>query len=713
MITFKKIINAIQKWFWDVLGARQCLRYFEKEDRFRRLAGQFLTLITIILGIVYLIWHWRHINWDACYYSFTFFIAESVGLILFMFFAFNAWFLRYHAPEGVSGGKFFSVDVFIPVAGESVDLLRKTIEAAVNIDFKDKKVYVLDDKGDEEYKKIAEVYKCGYFARDDRRDAKAGNLNYAFQRTEGDLILVLDADQIPQPQIIKVLIGYFKIPKIAFVQTKQNFHVPIGDPFGNSDRIFYNVMQSGKDNDNSAFSCGSGVIYRREALQSIGGFSTWNLVEDVHTSMLLHERGWRSIYYNHALTIGTAPADIYGVYRQRRQWAADSLRILFWDNPFFHKNLTLKQKFQYFHLGFVYLVAAFIMPFFFITPILALLTQKFVLTATVPVYAIHRFPYFVAMSLAYGILNYPTLYMRAFQMWTGLFPVFIQATWIALCSRKKKPSYRVNIKPSGNVRVKKPWLAVFPQLGIIILSFFTMIYAFINGCASWDFYLLNVVWICWASWTMSGICFAAMKKYKWPKEEPFQQEKSPSFFSRTKELIATVFITVCLTLFFTTVDSERINQYMNHLRRGILAAINLDKPLTQIEKTLPKKEEPRKSDMKTKIDYPTESATVLPIMEAKKGCAGEQCWVIHVFSVRDQKDADVLKAQLTTAGYPTYTIPAKVRSESWIRVRIGIFNSKDEAKKVGDKMQKTGVIPDKPCWITKISSKEKEAIFGN
>jgi cellulose synthase (UDP-forming) len=603
----------------------------------------------------------------------------------------------------------FSVDVFIPVAGESIELLRKTVEAATKIDYKDKRIYILDDKGNDDYKKLAETYGCGYFARDDHNDAKAGNLNYAFQRTEGDLILALDADQIPHPQIIQALLGYFKIPKIAFVQTKQNFEVPIGDPFGNSDRIFYNVMQSGKDNDNSAFSCGSGVIYKREALQSIGGFSTWNLVEDVHTSMLLHERGWRSVYYNHPLTRGTAPADIYGVYRQRKQWAADSLRILFWDNPFFHKNLSFKQKLQYFHLGFVYLVAAFIMPFFFITPILALLTQEFVLTAAVPVYVMHRFPYFIAMSLAYGILNYPTPYMRAFQMWTGLFPVFIRATWVALCSRKKKPAYRVNIKPLGEVKVKTSWLAVSPQLGVIVLGIFATIYVFIAGCTSWDFYFLNVVWVCWASWTMSGICLAAMKKHEWPKEEAFQQEKAPSFFSRTKELIMTVALTVCITLFFTTVDSDRMNHYMNSLRHEIL---KIDKPLAQSTNTSSQNATLPEPDPKIKIDYPDKSAAVLQTMEVKVERAESANWVIHAFSVRDQEEAEFLKARLIAAGYPAYTIPAKVHGRAWIRVRVGIFSSTDDAKKVADTIQIKGLMSDGPYWIAKISSKEKESIFG-
>jgi cellulose synthase (UDP-forming) len=384
MVVKGKMLLLLRGWWSDVLGTRQYKRHLEKEDRKRRLAAQFLTLATIVLGLRYLFWHWQHINWGASYYSLTFFFAEVIGLSLFCFFSFNAWSLRYHAAEGVAPGEeTFSVDIFIPVAGEPIELVSKTVEAATQIDFEKKVIYILDDKSDRAYEELALRHGCLYLARTEHNDAKAGNLNYALSRTHGDLMLALDADQVPQPQIIARLIGYFKIPRIAFVQTKQDFKVPLGDPFGNTDRIFYNVMQSGKDGNNSAFSCGSGVMYRRKALEEIGGFSTWNIVEDVHTSLLLHERGWRSVYYNYPLTIGTAPTDIRGVYRQRRQWAADSLRMLFWDNPFLHKGLSIKQKLQYANLGFVYLVSAFVMPFYFITPVIALLSEQFVLTAPV------------------------------------------------------------------------------------------------------------------------------------------------------------------------------------------------------------------------------------------------------------------------------------------------------------------------------------------
>jgi cellulose synthase (UDP-forming) len=701
----KRIFWAINKWWSDVSGSRSYLRYLEKEDRRRRLAGQFSTFLTIPLGFLYLGWHWQHINWDVWYYSFPFFLAEGIGLLLFSFFAFNSWFLRYHAPEGVALEKAFSVDVFIPVAGEPIDLVKETVEAAIRIDFQNKRIYILDDKENEEYKKLAEANGCGYFAREDHSNAKAGNLNYAFQRTNGDLIIALDADQVPHPQIINRLIGYFKFPKVAFVQTKQNFKVPIGDPFGNTDRIFYNVMQSGKDNDNSAFSCGSGVIYRRGALEEIGGFSTWNLVEDVHTSMLLHERGWRSVYYNHPLTRGTAPIDIHGVYRQRRQWAADSLRMLFWDSPFRRSGLTFKQKLQYFNLGFVYLVSAFVMPIFFITPVWALLTENFILTAPVADYVLHRFPYFIAMSVAYGILNYPTPYMKAYQMWTGLFPAFIQATWIALLSRKKKPSYRVNVKPVGQAKVKTPWLAIWPQTGIIALSLFSLVYVFIVGSVAWDFYLLNFVWALWSMWTMSEICLAAIKKHKWPKEDALEEKKPPSFFSKTRELLLTVILSILIVIFFTVVDALKINQFMSRLRLDVLHSLHLEKPVVDIDQEIPKITENSRSVLRKVIEAP-------PVAKQEAVAkAGE--WAVQVISVRTQKRAALHKEQLMAAGFSAYTVPGDVNGQEWIRVRVGFFGSEEEAQEVGRRIQRSTSIADGPYWIMKVPAEEKDRLHGN
>ena len=455
----------MKRFFQDLLNRHPYQRYGEKEDRCRRLVGQLLSIAAVIFGAYYLSWHFRYINWSIWYISVPFFCAEGIGWLLFTSFSFVTWYPRRHLPEGLPIEKTFTVDVFVTTCGEPLNILSRTLMAAVAIDYEPKTLYLLDDKANPEVAALAERFGLKYLARPEHLDAKAGNLNFGLAHSQGELILALDADQVPNRGILQHVLGYFKIPSIAFVQTKQNFLVPKGDPFGNTDKVFYNVMQCGKDGDNAAFSCGSGVVYRRRALEEIGGFSTWNVVEDVHTSMLLHQRGWRSVYYPYPQSIGTSPVDIWGVYRQRGQWALDSLRLFFWDNPFFRRGLTFRQKVQYLNLGFVYLVSAWFMPIFFIVPIMSIFTSQPVMTASVTAYILHRLPYFIIMALAYAVLNYPTPYLYAYQMWTGLFPVFMKATVKALLHRRSKPPYRVTSKKQVAELPRPAVLALLPQSG--------------------------------------------------------------------------------------------------------------------------------------------------------------------------------------------------------------------------------------------------------
>jgi cellulose synthase (UDP-forming) len=510
----------MKRFIRDLLKKNPYQRYLEKEDRGRRLIGQILSMIAVIMGFFYLIWHFRLINWSIAYISLPFFLAESIGWLLFASFAFVAWYPRFHLPEGIPIPRPFTVDIFISTCGEPLDILTQTAAGALAIDYEPKAVYLLDDGANPQVEDLAGKLGINYLARSERRDAKAGNLNYGFAHSQGELILTLDADQVPHPQILRRLVGYFKIPQIAFVQSKQNFIVPLGDPFGNTDKVFYNVMQCGKDCDNAAFSCGSGVVYRRRALEEIGGFSGWNVVEDVHTSMLLHQRGWRSVYYNYPLTVGTAPSDIWGVYRQRGQWALDSLRVFFWDNPFFRRGLSFRQKLQYTNLGFVYLVSAWFMPIFFLVPILSILTHQAVLTASVPSYILHRLPYFIVMAVAYQVLNHPTPYLHAYQMWTGLFPVFMVATVKALFYRRRKPGYQVTSKKQV-LELKRPAvLALLPQLVIMAACLWAIIYGVFFDTGPLDFRMLNCAWATWTIWTLSGICMAALFKVRWKEEAP-------------------------------------------------------------------------------------------------------------------------------------------------------------------------------------------------
>ena len=497
-----------KNWLDDLTGRRTYRRYAEREKRRQRLAGQIFLIAVFIAAMYYLIWCVANAQWQHWYMAIPFLATESVFLILFLLWANVLWNKRFHRPEGPPLEKIdFSVDLFIPVCGEPIEIIEATVGAALAIRYPNKTVYVLDDGDDPEVKTCCDRLGVSYLCRPTHENRKAGNLNFGLAHSKGDLVLTLDADQVPQPDLIDRVIAYFSLPTIGFVQTKQQFILPHGDPWGNADVVFYEVMQAGKDYDNAAISCGSGVMYRRSALSSIGGFSSWNFVEDLHTSFLLHDHGWRSVYHGVSYTTGTAPVEVVDHVKQRWQWAVDSLRIFFWDNPFFKRGLSFYQKIQYFHFGYHYFAFGIFLPIFFILPIWALFTHKFMLQEPFWRYFIARLPYLLLYIVSNKISTDRHHTFKIFQAQAGLFAVYFRATLSALTSRKKLPAYTVTQKvrqPYGiGRRIRKCW----PHLVLTCLSTIAMIYGVLTIKNDFWFLAVNLFWASWTICVLSRFIF--------------------------------------------------------------------------------------------------------------------------------------------------------------------------------------------------------------
>ncbi len=242
-------------------------------DPFHRLA-----IVTISANTLYIVWlpFVLHGIVGAAFY-----VLEVLVYFITLLFAFNHWTRHYQLMGGAYSFR-TPVDVYIPTVNEPVGMLRKTIVAASKIEHPSMSVYVLDDSDRAEVKALAKKYGCRYLTRPNRLQKmyKAANLNYAMRHSGGTYILTIDADNVIKPTVFDDLLGYFSDNKVAVVASRQAFTVPKGD--FNHDHLFYNHMQSGKNSNNAAISCGSGVIYRRSALEAIGGFSEWNVVEDLY-----------------------------------------------------------------------------------------------------------------------------------------------------------------------------------------------------------------------------------------------------------------------------------------------------------------------------------------------------------------------------------------------------------------------------------------------
>ena len=252
-----------------------------------------------------------------------------------------------------------TVDIYIPTYNESLDIVRNTVFAAMDLDYPADRyrVFILDDGKRAEFRAFAREAGCGYITRDNNLHAKAGNLNAAMGKTDGELIAIFDCDHVPTRAFLQLTVGWFqKDPRLALLQTPHHMYSP--DPVqrnlagviegmpGEGD-LFYGPVQGGNDLWNAAFFCGSCAIIRREALMETNGFAGETVTEDAHTALKLQRTGWNTAYINARLSAGLATERLVLHVGQRIRWARGMTQILRIDNPLFGRGLTWQQRLCY------------------------------------------------------------------------------------------------------------------------------------------------------------------------------------------------------------------------------------------------------------------------------------------------------------------------------------------------------------------------------
>jgi cellulose synthase (UDP-forming) len=248
-------------------------------------------------------------------------------------------------------GKEIEVDVFITVYGEEIEKIRATATAAMAIQGKHR-TWILDDGRSDEVKDLSGELGCNYVRRLTSHGAKAGNVNYALSIAKGDFFCIFDADFVPKQEFLIETVPFFVNPTVAFVQTPQtygNLINMVSRGAGYMQAVFYKFVQPGRNHFNAAFCVGTNVIFRRAAINDVGGIYTDSKSEDVWTSLKLHENGWKSIYIPKTLAVGDAPETIEAYTKQQLRWATGGFEIMLTHNPLSpRRRLTMDQRIMYF-----------------------------------------------------------------------------------------------------------------------------------------------------------------------------------------------------------------------------------------------------------------------------------------------------------------------------------------------------------------------------
>jgi cellulose synthase (UDP-forming) len=641
-------------------------------------------VLSLLAGTVYVVWRWGwSLNLEHWWIAVPLVVAETYALIDGALFAVTIWRMKVRGPapappEGAT------VDVFITTYNEPIGMVETTARAAKAIRWPHE-TWILDDGARPEMRAVADRLGVGYLTRTadwegKSRHAKAGNLNNALFQTSGEFLLILDADQIPEPEILDRMLGWFRDPEVALAQSPQWFsNVADADPLGSQAPLFYGPVQQGKDGWNAAFFCGSNAVLRREALMQLGiaGYvrdtekavrsalmvsrrvlgraerklrrgdhpaareavaglrraaddalarvhggepvqtvswdfqravddasralvaddlasiradlaelgefapsdeaaapildddalahlaqrewsplsaiervstlvravdvdrsgealpimpvSSVSVTEDMETCMLLHSRGWKSVYHHEILAKGLAPEDLGTMLTQRLRWAQGTMQVLLKLNPLTLKGLRPGQRLSYFATMWSYL-SGFAAVVFLVAPILYLLTGATPVSAWGQTFLTLFVPYFVLNQLVFALVGYGVRTWRGQQYTLALFPVWINALVTAAANVwfGRPLTFAVTKKDSVQGPPRLPVRLIWPQLtmmaglvlaavtGVVMLSTPEVPNTGVAGPLTPIGIVVNVLWAVYDLVVLSVIVRAAL--YRAPEK---------------------------------------------------------------------------------------------------------------------------------------------------------------------------------------------------
>lgn len=283
----------------------------------------------------------------------------------------------YHeAPEAVQEEYPF-VTVQLPIFNEKY-VVERLIDNIVQFDYpKDRfEIHVLDDSTDETVEitkqKVLEYQKKGFqieqIHRLDRTGYKAGALKEATAQAKGDFIAIFDADFLPRPDFLKRTIPFFKDEKVGVVQTRWEH---INEDYSLITQlqaiqlnVHFTVEQVGRmAGDYLLQFNGTAGVWRRETIETAGGWEADTLTEDLDLSIRAQLKGWKIRFLEEVGSPAELPVEMNSLKSQQFRWmkggaeTAKKMLPTVWQS-----DLSLKQKFH----ASMHLLASTVFVFVFI-----------------------------------------------------------------------------------------------------------------------------------------------------------------------------------------------------------------------------------------------------------------------------------------------------------------------------------------------------------
>ena len=233
------------------------------------------------------------------------------------------------------------VSIHVPAYNEPADMMIETLDALAKLDYPDFEVLVIDNntRDDAVWRPVQlHCEKLGarfrFFHVAPLSGFKAGALNYALERThpEAEIIAAIDSDYQVEPNWLSDLIGAFENPKMAIVQSPQDYRDHDDNAFKSmcfaEYRGFFEIGMITRNERNAIIQHGTMTLVRRSALEQVGGWGEWCITEDAELGLRIFEAGYEAMYLSYSYGRGLMPDTFIDYKKQRFRWAYGAMQIL-------------------------------------------------------------------------------------------------------------------------------------------------------------------------------------------------------------------------------------------------------------------------------------------------------------------------------------------------------------------------------------------------
>jgi len=236
---------------------------------------------------------------------------------------------------------FPKVSIHIPAYFEPVEMLKQTLDAVSRLDYPNFEcVVIINNTPDPAFwqpiqdhcRALGERFK--FINAEKVKGFKAGALRIAMDRTavDAEIIGIIDADYVVQPDWLKDLVPAFADPRVGLVQAPQDhrdqdlslMHYMMNGEYAG----FFDIGMVQRNEENAIIVHGTMCLIRRAAMDMAGGWAGDTICEDTDLGLAIIEQGWLTHYTNHRYGHGLLPDTYEAFKKQRHRWAYGGFQIV-------------------------------------------------------------------------------------------------------------------------------------------------------------------------------------------------------------------------------------------------------------------------------------------------------------------------------------------------------------------------------------------------